>query len=153
MISREERVNIFLTRFKGRSDVIARRWQKWDGSISGYAPVYTDYRKKAYEPFTAEWAEKHLLGSVVLGLYPLSQDNASHFIAADFDGEGWKESVRAFCAVCKKYDVPIAVERSRSGNGAHAWLFFSEPYSAYKSRKIFNHRQQLATGKKNGCTF
>ena len=137
MISREERVNIFLSRFIGRSDVFARRWQKWDSSISGYAPVYTDYRKKAYEPFAAEWAEKHLLGSTVLGVYPLLQDNTSHFIAADFDDDGWKESVRAFCDVCKKYDVPIAIERSRSGNGAHAWLFFVEPYSAYKSRQIF----------------
>ncbi len=137
MISREERVSIFLSRFKGRSDVFARRWQKWDSSISGYAPVYTDYKKKTYEPFTAEWAEKHLLGSIVIGVYPLLQDNTSHFIAADFDGDGWKESVKEFYGVCKKYNVPVAIERSRSGNGAHAWLFFTEPYSAYKSRQVF----------------
>ena len=137
MISREERVNIFLSRFKGKSDVFARRWQKWNSSISGYAPVYTDYRKKAYEPFTSKWAEKHLLGSAVLGVYPLLQDNTSHFIAADFDGDGWKESVKTFYGICKKYNVPIAIERSRSGNGAHAWLFFVEQYSAYKSRQIF----------------
>jgi superfamily II DNA or RNA helicase len=126
-----------MSRFKGRNDVFARRWQKWDGSISGYAPVYTDSKKIMLEPFTAAWAEKHLLGNAVLGVYPLLGDNTSHFIAADFDGDGWKKSVRTFYGTCRKYNVPVAIERSRSGNGAHAWLFFSEPYPAYKSRRIF----------------
>ena len=137
MISREERIQIFMSRFKGRNDVFARRWQKWDGSISGYAPVYTDSKKIMLEPFTAAWAGKHVLGNAVLGVYPLLGDNTSHFIAADFDGDGWKKSVRTFYGTCRKYNVPVAIERSRSGNGAHAWLFFSEPYPAYKSRRIF----------------
>lgn len=126
-----------MSRFRGRTDVFAKRWQKWDGSISGYSPVYVDSKKDSYESFTAEWAEKHLIGNVVLGVYPIIQDNTSYFIAADFDGDSWKESIFKFFAVCKKYDVPIAIERSRSGNGAHAWLFFDEPYPAYKSRQIF----------------
>lgn len=137
MLSREERVRIFMSRFKGRSDVFARRWEKWDGSVAGYAPVYTDSRKNAYEPFTAEWTEKHLIGNAVLGVYPLSTDNSSNFIAADFDGDGWKESIKNFYELCKKHDMSIAIERSRSGNGGHAWLFFKEPCPAYKSRRIF----------------
>ncbi len=136
-LSREERVRLFISRFKGREDIFARRWHKWDGSVSGYAPVYTDYRKFAYEPFTSIWAERHLLGNAVLGVYPLLHDNTSWFIAADFDGDKWKESVKTFHAICKKYKLPVVFERSRSGNGAHAWLFFAEPYPAYKSRKIF----------------
>lgn len=130
-------MNIFMSRFKGREDVFARRWQKWDNSVSGYSPVYTDSRRFSYEPFTARWAEKHLLGNSVLGVYPLLQDNTSWFIAADFDGEQWKDSVSNFHAVCKKHGLTAAVERSRSGNGAHAWLFFEQPYPASKSRKIF----------------
>lgn len=137
MFSKQERVTIFMQRFKGQTNVFPRRWEKWDGSISGYAPVYTDAKKEAWAPYTYDWAEKHLIGSVALGVYPLLHGNISHFIAADFDGDGWKDSVLAFVKICKKHSLPISVERSRSGNGAHAWCFFTEPYPAYKSRKIF----------------
>lgn len=136
MLSREERVTLFMSLFKGREDVFARRWQKWDGGISGYSPVYTDSDKESYEQLTTQWIEKHLIGTATFGIYPLLPDNTSHFIAADFDGEGWQESVRAFRTVCEKHGLQVAVERSRSGNGAHAWIFFAEPYPAYKSRRI-----------------
>ena len=120
MLSREERINLFMERFRGRDDVFARRWEKWGSSISGYSPVYTDATKTAFSPFTREWAEKHLLGTTKLGVYPLASDNTSHWIAADFDGEGWQASVTKFVSICKTHDLPIAIERSRSGNGAHA---------------------------------
>ena len=71
-----------------------------------------------HQPFTIERAEVHLMGNETLGVYPLLADNTSHFIAADFDGEGWQDSVRKFLKVTKKYKLPIAIERSRSGNGA-----------------------------------
>ena len=107
-----------------------------DGA-SGYAPVYKDYTKTSHQPLTIEWIERHLIGTETLGVYPLLSDNTSHFVAADFDGKGWQDSVRKFLKVAKKHKIPIAIERSRSGNGAHAWLFFTEPYPALKSRKIF----------------
>lgn len=137
MLSRKERVDLFMMRFQGRNDVFARRWEKWGSSVSGYAPVYTDAAKNAHSPFTREWAEKHLLGKAQLGVYPLSRDNTSHWIAADFDGDGWQTSVTKFLIACKTHNLPIAIERSRSGNGAHAWCFFKEAYPAYKSRAIF----------------
>lgn len=137
MLSREERLGIFRARFKGRVDVFARRWEKWNGGVAGYSPVYTDSDKEFYEPLSTDWIEKHLMGTATLGVYPLLTDNTSHFMAADFDGDHWKDSVRVFLAICKKYNIPIAVERSRSGNGAHAWCFFTVPYPAYKSRRIF----------------
>jgi len=136
MLSRQERVALFMSIFRGREDVFARRWQKWEGGISGYSPVYVDQDKESYEPLTTLWIEKHLIGTITLGVYPLLSNNTSHFIAADFDGEGWQESIRAFRAVCEKWGLYVAVERSRSGNGAHAWVFFAEPYPAYKSRRI-----------------
>ena len=60
MLSREERVALFLSFFKGRDDAFARRWEKWNGGVSGYAPVYADQDKESYTPLTAEWVEKHL---------------------------------------------------------------------------------------------
>ena len=136
MLSRQERVALFMSLFRGRDDVFARRWQKWEGGISGYSPVYTDQDKDSYEALTIQWIEKHLIGTITLGVYPLLSDNTSRFIAADFDGEGWQNSIRVFRIVCEKYDLHVTVERSRSGNGAHAWVFFAEPYPAYKSRRI-----------------
>ncbi|MBI5004195.1 DEAD/DEAH box helicase family protein [Candidatus Kaiserbacteria bacterium] len=136
MLSRQERVTLFMSLFSGRSNVFARRWQKWDGGIAGYSPVYIDRDKESYEPLSTEWIEKHLIGTVTLGVYPLLSDNTSQFIAADFDDTGWQDAVRSFAAVCTKHGVPVAVERSRSGNGAHAWVFFADPYPAYKSRRI-----------------
>lgn len=136
MLSRQERVTLFTLLFKGREDVFARRWQKWEGGIAGYSPVYTNGDKESYEPLSTEWIEKHLIGTTTLGVYPLLPNNTSHFIAADFDDAGWQMAVRAFAAVCKIHNVPMVVERSRSGNGAHTWIFFAEPYPAYKSRRI-----------------
>lgn len=125
-----------MSRFHGRRDVFARRWERKDGA-SGYAPVYTDSNKSSYQELTVPWVERHLIGTETLGIYPLLEDNTSRFIAADFDGDGWQDSIYKFCDVAHKYTVPIAIERSRSGNGAHAWLFFAKPYPAYKSRRIF----------------
>ncbi len=137
MLSRQERVEVFMSVFKGRDDVFARRWEKWGKGISGYSPVYADQDKESYAPLTSGWIEKHLIGTITLGVYPLLKDNTSNFIVADFDGEGWKNGVLNFVDICKKHKLPVAVERSRSGNGAHVWCFFSAPYPAYKSRVIF----------------
>ncbi|MBI4262106.1 DEAD/DEAH box helicase family protein [Candidatus Uhrbacteria bacterium] len=137
MFSRVERVQIFISRFAGRTDVFARRWEKWQGGVSGYAPLYTDQDKESYVPLSDDWIEKHLIGTAALGIYPLLQDNTSNFIVADFDGNNWQNAVRKFLDVCKIHALPVATERSRSGNGAHVWCFFSAPYPAYRSRHIF----------------
>jgi len=121
--------------FRGREDVFARRWQKWNGGVAGYSPVYADDDKESYEPLTTKWVEKHLIGTTTLGIYPLLQDNTSLFIIADFDGDGWQLSVKKFLAVCTKYALPVATERSRSGNGAHVWCFFAGPITAATSRR------------------
>lgn len=123
--------------FKGRRDVFARRWEKWNGGVSGYSPVYTDQDKESYVPLTTFWIEKHLIGTAILGTYPLLQDNTSNFIVADFDGDNWQNAIEKFLDVCKKHELPVVIERSRSGNGAHVWCFFSTAYPAYKSRRIF----------------
>ncbi|MFH5883363.1 TOTE conflict system archaeo-eukaryotic primase domain-containing protein [Halalkalibaculum sp. DA3122] len=57
-------------------------------------------------------------------------------MAADFDKENWMEDSRQFLQVCERHNMPAYLERSRSGNGGHVWIFFQQPCPAWKSRKI-----------------
>lgn len=118
MFSRQERVEIFMSYFHGRRDVFARRWERADGA-SGYTPVYIDKAKALYQPLTIEWIEAHLLGTETLGVYPLLSDNTSCFIAADFDGDGWQNSIYRFLTAARKHTlggakVPEKVETERN---------------------------------------
>jgi hypothetical protein len=78
----------------------------------------------------------HLMGRHVMGVYPLLPDDTCWFVAADFDGPGWVDDVCAFGDVCQHAAMPVAIERSRSGNGAHAWFFFSKPIPAARARQM-----------------
>jgi superfamily II DNA or RNA helicase len=75
-------------------------------------------------------------GSLVAGIYPLCQDEKCHFLAIDFDKDGWQQDVRTLREVCTAFAVPMAIERSRSGRGAHAWYFFADPIAASLARKF-----------------
>ena len=95
----------------------------------------------------------HLNGKEMIGIYPLLKDNTSWFIVADFDQsdaqQNWIEECRSFMKACEARNLPVYLERSRSGTGGHVWLFFEEPYPAYKSRKIFLHLLQSTTSDKD----
>src|SRR5579862_1922261 len=146
-----EQVQLFISLFKGRNDIYARRWEK-DGK-SGYSPAYevdwtayrefkakggkfSDFPNKKPLLLTTEIIRNHLTGVQTIGIYPLLTDNMSHFIAADFDKENWREESKAFVEVCIEYKIPAYLERSRSGKGAHVWIFFAEKYPAHKSRAL-----------------
>ncbi|MBS1542117.1 MAG: DEAD/DEAH box helicase, partial [Bacteroidetes bacterium] len=146
-------INLIRTLFSSRTDVFAVRWEK--GGKSGYMPSYQfdkyslqrhkigggtfqNYSEKRFKPLTDHEIERHLLGHQQIGIYPLLIDNTSWFIAADFDKENWADESRAFIVVCEKYGLQAHLERSRSGNGGHVWLFFEKPYPAYKSRKVIS---------------
>ena len=135
----QEKINLFNALFKGRTDVFARRWERWGTDISGYSPVYADKEKQKYLPLSDYFIEQHLRGNIVMGIYPLLDDNTSWFVAADFDGENWLDAAKRFWDKCSEYDLLGYIERSRSGKGGHVWFFFDQPYPAYKSRKIFLH--------------
>jgi hypothetical protein len=144
-------IKLFRSFFSGRDDAFAIRWEK--GNKSGYMPSYqfdshhyrihkakggtlANYPNKTLQPLTDEQIKRHLLGEQQIGIYPLLLDNTSNFIAADFDGDNWLEEARKFIRACEA-GLLVYLERSRSGNGGHVWLFFSEAYLAFKSRKIF----------------
>jgi superfamily II DNA or RNA helicase len=63
-------------------------------------------------------------------------DETCWFLAVDLDKASWQEDAKAFWETCKLNNVPIALERSRSGNGAHFWFFFSEPIPVALARRM-----------------
>jgi superfamily II DNA or RNA helicase/very-short-patch-repair endonuclease len=74
-----------------------------------------------------------------MGVYPMLQDETCFFLAVDFDKATWREDVEAVENTCRRWDLPIVMERSRSGNGAHAWIFFAEAIPAVLARKLGSH--------------
>lgn len=147
-----EQANIFRSLFKAREDVFAVRWEK--NSKSGYMPAYfydpyrlrahkmnggtfQSFTDKSYLKLSDEQIQKHLDGFHHIGIYPLLQDNTTWFLAADFDKSNWQNEAVTFLNACKEKAIPAYLERSRSGNGGHVWIFFDKPYPAIRSRKIF----------------
>ncbi len=72
----------------------------------------------------------------VAGVYPLLFDETCWFLALDFDGESWAPDALAYLETCRAKGVPAALERSRSGNGGHIWIFFSESIPAREARRL-----------------
>lgn len=141
-----QKIALFRSLFRGREDVYAQRWESPDGR-SGYSPrterdwkafyaAKPEDRKRVDKetrkniPLTDEAIHAHLTGQQTLGVYPLLLDETCWFLAVDFDKSTWKDDVAAFRTTCHELNVPAAVERSRSGNGAHIWIFFERPVPA-----------------------
>ena len=160
-LSLQEKVELFQSLFKGREDVFAKRWCSETTKKSGYQPMcerewhreLCDKRKykcsecpnRKFAPLSYEHIFNHLAGKDaygrdVVGLYPLLNDNTCYFLCTDFDDKncehGYQHDVLAFTGVCKEWGVPCYIERSRSGNGAHMWVFFDAAIAAIKARRL-----------------
>lgn len=94
------------------------------------------FKNKKLTPLTDEIILKHLTGQITIGIYPILEDNTSYFLAADFDKENWLEDSRNYQEEMAKLGLLSYIERSRSGNGGHAWVFFEDAYPCHKSRVI-----------------
>ena len=152
-LSSTAKIALFRSLFRGREDVYSKLWISKSRDRKGYMPACAndgnyslcgkrkfprvkcgDCNHQAYLPVSDEVIREHLQGKQTIGVYPLLPDDTCRFLAVDFDKTTWQEDVAAFRETCSSLDIPIAVERSRSGNGAHAWFFFTEPVMATVAR-------------------
>jgi superfamily II DNA or RNA helicase len=150
-LSTAEKIALFRERFRGRTDVYPVRWESTKGK-SGYSPACANEwrpgichkpRVKCGQcdqrhllPVTDEVLYDHLAGKQTVGVYPLLPDDHCWFLAADFDDEQWQDDARGFMHSCIELEIPALLEVSRSGNGAHVWIFFSEPVPAREARQL-----------------
>jgi superfamily II DNA or RNA helicase len=155
------KIALFRSLFRGRDDAYARRFESLRTGKKGYQPACRNEwvgglcqkprircdkcAQRELLPVTDEVIRNHLLGvdpqdapgrEFVVGVYPMLPDETCWFLAADFDKTGWRDDARAFLDSCRMHSVPAVLERSRSGNGGHIWMFFAQPIPAALARKL-----------------
>ena len=150
----DERITLYMSLFHGRDDVYAYRWENQKTGKTGYSPACENIWKPgicplpkmkcpqcdhaSYSPYTAQAVKKHLSKETkdVFGIYAIQPDDTCWFLAIDMDEASWKADVHAIRQVCGSFHIPCAVEKSRSGNGAHIWFFFNSPVPAATARRM-----------------
>lgn len=159
--SAEAKIALFRSLFRGRDDVYPRRFESRRSGRSGYQPACAnewarglcdkklvkcgECPNRRFLAITDTVIRWHLTGrddagrDFVMGLYPMFLDETCLLLAVDFDKESWQEDARAYLETCERLQVPAVLERSRSGNGGHVWLFFAEPVPAELMRKLASH--------------
>ncbi len=151
-VSPSEKVNLFLALFQCRADVYPKLWINLAKGKSGYSPVCGNEWKvgfcnkphvkcsecpnQAFVELDARAVRAHLEGRISIGTYSIRKDDTCTFLAADFDKVTWSEDAIIYKKAAQELRVEIAIERSRSGNGAHAWIFFSQPVPARLARQL-----------------
>ena len=140
--SPEEKIKLFKEMFAGRTDVYALRWENDRSGKSGWGPsieggwANTRRPDRRLLPLTDDVVGDHLAGRSHVGLYPLLRDDTCRLLACDFDGPGWALDSLAYLDAARAAGVPAALERSRSGDGAHVWIFFAGRVPAASARRI-----------------
>lgn len=151
-LSSQAKVKIFRRLFRGREDIYPVRWISKTTGKSGYSPdcankwrpgicklptiKCNECSHSLYAPVTDQIIRRHLIGEITAGVYPLLVNNRCYFLAIDFDEADWREDARAVLQTCIENDLPAALEISRSGEGAHLWLFFATPTPARDVRRL-----------------
>jgi len=150
-LSIKDKITLFRRLFRGRDDVYPQRWQSAKGR-AGYSPACGnewkpgvchkprvkcgECSKRLLLSVSDEVIFNHLSGKQTIGMYPLLNDDHCYFLAVDFDKQEWREDAGAFMQSCLDLDIPAALEISRSGNGAHVWIFFAAPVPARDARLL-----------------
>jgi hypothetical protein len=151
-LSTGEKVALFRRLFQGRTDVYPVRWESKTTDKTGYSPACAnewlagicekprikcgDCGNRVLKPLSDSVIYEHLAGKCTIGVYPLLDDDTCYFLAVDFDEAEWREDARAFLQSCEELGVPAALEISRSGRGAHAWVFFAGKVPARDARRL-----------------
>lgn len=151
-LSPDQKIKLFRRLFHGRDDVYPIRWESKTTGKPGYSPVCanewrlgvcekprikcSECNHSLFAPVTDYVISSHLKGKITAGVYPLLLDDKCHFLAIDFDDADWREDARAVLQTCNENALPAALEISRSGEGAHLWLFFSKATPARDARRL-----------------
>jgi superfamily II DNA or RNA helicase/very-short-patch-repair endonuclease len=152
------KINLFRSLFRGREDVYPRRFESRKTGRGGYQPACAnewvrglcdkprikclECPNRCFLPVTDEVVRQHLSGrdclgrEFVMGLYPMLADETCYLLAVDLDGEAWQKDAAALRETCRRLAVPVALERSRSGEGGHLWFFFAEAVPAGMARNV-----------------
>lgn len=151
-LSPDQKIKLFRRLFHGRDDVYPIRWESKTTGKPGYSPVCanewrqgvcekprikcSECKHSLFAPVTDYVISNHLKGKITAGVYPLLLDDKCHFLAIDFDDADWREDARAVLQTCSENALPAALEISRSGEGAHLWLFFAKAMPARDARRL-----------------
>ena len=147
----DDKISLFRSLFRGREDVYAVRWESKNGR-SGYSPACphewdrklcgkpkvkcASCKNRTFLPVRDNVIRDHLIGKQTIGIYPLLSDETCWFLAADFDKSTWHDDTEAFLETCERMGIPAGLERSRSGGGAHIWIFFEQSVPASQARRL-----------------
>lgn len=159
--SPDDKIALFRSLFRGRDDVYPRRFENRTTGKSGYSPACgnewvrglcekprikcTACAHQRFLPVTEDTIRWHLSGrddigrDFVMGVYPMLRDETCFFLTVDLDNADWREDANAILETCRQLNLSAALERSRSGNGGHIWLFFGEAIPAVMARKLGAH--------------
>ena len=151
-LSTNEKIALFRRLLRGRTDVYPIRWESKTTGKSGYSPACAnewrsgvcekprikcrDCGNRLFISLSDSVIYHHLAGDHTVGVYPLLADDTCYFLAVDFDEDEWRDDARAFVQSCEELGVPAALEISRSGQGAHAWVFFADRVLAHDARRL-----------------
>ncbi|MDH4468570.1 MAG: DEAD/DEAH box helicase family protein [Bacteriovoracaceae bacterium] len=154
-ITPEEKINLFLSLFRGRKSVYPKFWENQKQDRKGYSPachnewVYglcgkppkgkikcSDCPNQKFPALDEIAVKNHLQGLQTIGTYAITENDTCIFLAADFDGDGWQSDIMAYKRAALGLGVQSHIERSRSGNGGHAWIFFTTLISAQTARRL-----------------
>ena len=165
----EERISLFTRLFRCREDVFPKLWENRTKGTKGYSPACqvewvhgicekpkikcSECRNRVFIPLDETVIRGHLEGIFTIGAYAIRADDTCTFLAADFDKEQWQQDVMAYRDASKKLGIEPYIERSRSGNGAHAWIFFKEPIPARLARQLGTILLSHAIGERHRLRF
>ncbi|MFA6569222.1 MAG: hypothetical protein WCS96_13500, partial [Victivallales bacterium] len=150
--SPQEKIQLFLRLFRCRENVYPKLWENLKQGRKGYSPTCSNEwrhgicgkpktkcsacQNQRFLSLDSIAVDSHLRGYQTIGTYAIREDDTCVFLACDFDGETWPEDVVTYQSVAESMGVDVGIERSRSGKGAHAWIFFSEPVPARTARML-----------------
>ena len=160
--SNAEKVMFFRSLFGGRGDVFAKRYDNAKTGKKGYSPYCenqwirglcglmhgvkcSECPNRKLSPVSDEVIRWHLRGNdggqkpFEMGAYPMAKDETVSFAVIDFDESSWRRDTLCVVRKIRELDIPVALERSRSGKGAHIWFFFSESISARMVRAALSY--------------